>query len=245
MARCIEMNNRKRQRCKSSVIFQTNAAMVLHWQAVMMRRPEKGGRFMQIVGKRIPTGSRRLLPVFCIGIIGGILRMNLGKSIFLKETGLFDESVLYRMKYMSLDGNAFFYYVLRKRMLALILAAILATTYLGYVLCMGTAVWCGMSVGVYLSALFIRYGIKGLALALVGIFPQYLLFVPAILMLLGWCEGLYRAIYSRSGVMEAEGRSFVIKKLGWLGAIAGIVIAGCFLESYVNPALLIGYLKIF
>ena len=139
----------------------------------------------------------------------------------------------------------FFYYVLRKRMLALILAAILATTYLGYVLCMGTAVWCGMSVGVYLSALFIRYGIKGLALALVGIFPQYLLFVPAILMLLGWCEGLYRAIYSRSGVMEAEGRSFVIKKLGWLGAIAGIVIAGCFLESYVNPALLIGYLKIF
>ena len=245
MARCIEMNNRKRQRCKSSVIFQTNAAMVLHWQAVMMRRPEKGGRFMQIVGKRIPTGSRRLLPVFCIGIIGGILIMNLGKSIFLKETGLFDESVLYRMKYMSLDGNAFFYYVLRKRMLALMLAAILATTYLGYVLCMGTAVWCGMSVGVYLSALFIRYGIKGLALALVGIFPQYLLFVPAILMLLGWCEGLYRAIYSRSGVMEAEGRSFVIKKLGWLGAIAGIVIAGCFLESYVNPALLIGYLKIF
>lgn len=245
MARCIEMNNRKRQRCKSSVIFQTNAAMVLHWQAVMMRRPEKGGRFMQIVGKRIPTGSRRLLPVFCIGIIGGILIMNLGKSIFLKETGLFDESVLYRMKYMSLDGNAFFYYVLRKRMLALILAAILATTYLGYVLCMGTAVWCGMSVGVYLSALFIRYGIKGMALALVGIFPQYLLFVPAILMLLGWCEGLYRAIYSRSGVMEAEGRSFVIKKLGWLGAIAGIVIAGCFLESYVNPALLIGYLKIF
>lgn len=239
------MNNRKRQRCKSSVIFQMNAAMVLHWQAVMKRRPEKGGRFMQIVGKRIPTGSRRLLPVFCIGIIGGILIMNLGKSIFLKETGLFDESVLYRMKYMSLDGNAFFYYVLRKRMLALILAAILATTYLGYVLCMGTAAWCGMSVGVYLSALFIRYGIKGLALALVGIFPQYLLFVPAVLMLLGWCEGLYRAIYSRSGVMEAEGRSFVIKKLGWLGAIAGIVIAGCFLESYVNPALLIGYMKIF
>lgn len=219
--------------------------MVLQRQAVGKCRPEKGGRYMQIAGKRIPTGSRRLLPVFCIGVAAGILIMNLGKSIFLKETGLFDESVLYRMKYMTLDGNAFFYYVLRKRMLALILAAVLATTYLGYVICMGTAAWCGMSAGVYLSVLFIRYGVKGLALALVGIFPQYLLFVPAVLMLLGWCESLYRAIYSRSGVMEAEGRSFVIKKLGWLGAIAGTVIAGCFLEAYVNPALLIGYLKIF
>lgn len=200
---------------------------------------------MQIAGKRIPTGSRKLLPVFCIGILGGILIMNLGRSIFLKETGVFDESVLYRMKYMSLDGNAFFYYVLRKRMLALIVTAVLATTYLGYAVCLGAAGWCGMSVGVYLSVLFVRYGIKGLALALVGIFPQYLLFVPAVLMMLGWCEGLYRAIYARNAGMETMGKSFLLKKLGWLGAIAGLVTAGCFLESYVNPALLLGYLKVF
>lgn len=200
---------------------------------------------MQIAGKRIPAGSRKLLPVFCIGIIVGILIMNLGRSIFLKESGLFDESVLFRMKYMSLDGNAFFYYVLRKRMLVLIVTAVLATTYLGYAVCMGAAAWCGMSVGVYLSALFIRYGIKGLALSLVGIFPQYLLFVPAVLMMLGWCEGLYRAIYSRSSATEPMEKSFILKKLGWLGAIAAVVIAGCFLESYVNPVLLIGYLKIF
>lgn len=200
---------------------------------------------MQIAGKRIPTGSRKLLPVFCIGIIVGILIMNLGRSIFLKESGLFDESVLFRMKYMSLDGNAFFYYVLRKRMLVLIVTAVLATTYLGYAVCMGAAAWCGMSVGVYLSALFIRYGIKGLALSLVGIFPQYLLFVPAVLMMLGWCEGLYRAIYFRSSATEPMEKSFILKKLGWLGAIAAVVIAGCFLESYVNPVLLIGYLKVF
>lgn len=96
-----------------------------------------------------------------------------------------------------------------------------------------------------MSALFIRYGIKGLALALVGIFPQYLLFVPAVLMMLGWCEGLYRAIYSRSSATEPMEKSFILKKLGWLGAIAAVVIAGCFLESYVNPVLLIGYLKVF
>lgn len=200
---------------------------------------------MRIAGKRIPTGSRSLLPVFCIGIFAGIVLMSMGKSILLKDTGIFDEYTLYRMKYITVDGNALFCYVFRKRMLALMAVVVLATTYLGYVVCMGVTAWCGMSVGVYLAVLFIRYGIKGLALALVSVFPQIFFFVPAVLLLLGWCEGLYRAIYSRSPGAEIGEKTFVMKKLGWLGVIAAVVIAGCFLESYVSPGLLIGYLKIF
>lgn len=200
---------------------------------------------MRIAGKQIPTGSRSLLPVFCISIVAGIMIMNLGKSILLKDTGIFDEYTLYRMKYISVDGNALFCYVFRKRMLALAAVAILATTYLGYAVCMGVTAWCGMSVGVYLSVLCIRYGLKGIALAVIGIFPQFLLFVPAVWMLLGWCESLYRAIYSRGMGAEACEKTFVIKKVGWLGVIAAIVVAGCFLESYISPGLLIGYLKVF
>lgn len=200
---------------------------------------------MQIAGKHIPTGSRKLLPVFCVGILAGILTVSIGRSIFLDETGLFDKYVLSGMKHMTVDSSALFYYVLRKRVVLTLLVAVLATTYLGYAVCVGTAAWCGMSVGTYITALVLRYGLKGLLLAAAGMFPQYLLFVPAILLMLGWCESLYRGIYSRSSGTEALGRSFVIKKLGWLGVIGAVVAAGCFLESYVNPLLLMGYLKIF
>ena len=58
---------------------------------------------MRIVGKQIPSGGKKLVPVFCAGILAGFFIMNLGKSILLENTGLFDEDTLYRMKYMTVD----------------------------------------------------------------------------------------------------------------------------------------------
>ena len=200
---------------------------------------------MKILGKQIQTGGKNLLPVFCAGMLAGILILNIGKSTFVDSTGLFDEYILSGMKYMTVDGSALFYYVLRKRMLLLLIMAVLATTYLGYAVCIGAAAWWGMAAGTYLSALVLRYGIKGLILAAVSVFPQYLLYVPAVVLMLGWCEGLYRAIYSRGVCADAADKVFWMKKLGRLGLIGTIAALGCLLEGYVNPRLLIGYLKIF
>ncbi|MCM1188207.1 MAG: stage II sporulation protein M [bacterium] len=200
---------------------------------------------MRIAGKQIPTGSRRMLTVFCLGFLAGIIIINIGKSILLENTGIFDEEILYRLKYMSVDGNALFCYALRKRILALLILAVLTTTYLGYVVCMGVSAWYGMSLGILLSALFAQYGIKGLILAVVSVFPQFLFYVPAVVMLLGWSENLYRAIYFRSLGTNVREKIFVLKEAGWLSVILLAVLAGCILEGYVNPGLLIGYLKIF
>lgn len=200
---------------------------------------------MRIAGKRILSGGKNLLPVFCAGLAVGIFIMNIGKSILLEDTGLFDEYTLYRMKYMTVDSGALFCYVFRKRLLLLLGLAILATTYLGYVVCIGTAAWCGMSSGAFAAALTLRYGIKGLVLAAVSIFPQYLCYIPAVVMLLGWCESLYRAIYSRGLSVDGTDRGFLLKKLGRLGVIAALVVLGCLAESYINPRLLTGYLKVF
>lgn len=200
---------------------------------------------MRIAGKRIPTGSRKQLAVFCLGILAGIFVINFGKSMMLERSGILDEDTLYRLKYMSVDGNALFCYVLRKRMTVFLLMAVLATTYLGYAVCIGAAAWCGMSAGAFLSVLFLRYGLKGLMLALVSIFPQFLFYVPAVIMMLGWSEDLYRAIYSRGRTADIWEKSFLLKKAGWLGAITLTILLGCLLEGYLNPGLLIGYLKVF
>ena len=53
---------------------------------------------MKILKKQIQTGGKNLLPVFCAGMLAGILAINIGKSTFVENTGLFDESVLSGMK---------------------------------------------------------------------------------------------------------------------------------------------------
>ena len=199
---------------------------------------------MRIAGFGIKTMKIPVLPIFCIGALVGIFVMSVWKDVLLENTGLFDEYTLYNMKYMSVDSDALFSYLFRVRVLGLLILAVLSTTYLGWVACVGTAAWYGMSVGAYFSALMIRYGIKGIFLAFIAIFPHYLIYAPAMLALLGWGEGLYRGIYHRT-IPPEESKAYFLKKIGCLAIIFLAMAVGCLLEAYVNPHLLLGYLKVF
>ena len=195
---------------------------------------------------RMHKGRLPLGPIFLAGVLAGILMMNLGKSILLENTGLLDEYTLYHMKYMTVDSSALFYYVLCLRMKTAITLAILATTYLGLVVCAGATFWYGLSAGAFLSAAVIRYGLKGILFACVGILPQYIVYVPAFVILLMWCETLNRSIYFRnSSVTEGNGTVPWFKRVAQLLLILGVLLLGCMLESFANPGLLEKFLKIF
>lgn len=200
------------------------------------------------------SGSLPFGSIFLVGLVAGILIMNFGKSVLLENTGLLDENTLYHMKYMTVDSNALFCYVLQKRLGSVLVLGILATTYLGLAVCVGTAFWYGMSAGAFLAALTIRYGIKGIIFAMVSVFPQYLLYAPALAALLLWCEQTNRSIYFRGQRAGEEGRlpygksglrrSLPVKILKLL-MIMGIVILGCMLEGFCNPKIMLSFLKIF
>lgn len=190
--------------------------------------------------------KRFVLPVFCAGLLAGLLIMNFGKSVLLDNTGFFDAYTMYRIRDMSVDQNALFYFVFRKRILGIVAMAVLSTTYLGLAACLGGVFWYGMSAGAFVTALALRYGIKGILLAVVCLLPQYLVYVPALLFFLRWAEEVYRGIYSRSGgAFAAEDKSFLVKKSGQLIAVLSAFAIGCLMEAYINPMLLVGYLKIF
>ena len=199
---------------------------------------------MRITGIRIKTTRLPVLPIFCVSLVAGILVMNIGKSILLENTGLFDEYTLYTMKYMTVDSNALFSYVLRERLLRFLIIAVLSTTYLGLVVCVGTVIWYGLSAGAFLAALVLRYGIKGVFLALAAVFPHYLLYVPVFWGLLLWCEMVYRGIYEKK-VDFWEDKAVLPKKLMQLAGILAGAIVACLLEAYVNPLILLSYLKVF
>ncbi len=199
---------------------------------------------MVLTWKKMGAGNRTFLTFFCAGLVVGILAVNIGKSILLGEGGLFDESTLYHMKYMTVDGNALFCYILRKRMCRVLVIAVLSTTYLGMAACMGVSFWYGLSAGAFVISLMMRYGIKGILLALISMFPQYLVYVPAVLVLLAWCSEIFRGIYIR-GEYSAADKGFLVKMAGRFAGILAAFAGGCFLEGYINPYLLLGFLKIF
>lgn len=186
------------------------------------------------------------LQIFLVGLLAGILGMSFGRGILLENTGLLDEYTLYNMKYMSVDGRALFYYVLRERLGLVIMLAVLATTYLGLFLCVGTAFWYGMAAGAFFAAAVIRYGLKGVLLAAVSVFPQYLIYVPVLFHLLIWCEMLCRGIYFQKNIRPEKGNMLLKSKyIMQLVVMLILMILGCVLESFVNPHLLSGLLKIF
>ncbi len=213
----------------------------IRWSGITFGRAV---RRMRLNFRGLKTGNNTFLTLFCAGLVAGILVINMGKSILLGDGGMFDESTLYHLKYMTVDSNALFCYVFRKRLIRILGLAVLSTTYLGLVACMGASLWYGFSAGAFLTTLAIRYGIKGILLAVISMFPQYLIYVPVILALLFWCVELFRGIYVR-GEYSAADRGFLVKKTGRLLLLILVLVIGCLMEAYMNPYLLMGFLKIF
>lgn len=143
----------------------------------------------------LPAGKLPLHFLFLTGFVVGLFAVYFGRGILLNRAGMLDEDTLYRMKYMTVDSSILFWYVLCKRCRNFLVLIIMATTYLGWIFCGGVTVKYGFSVGFFLSTAVFRYGIKGILLGIVSIFPHYLCYLPAMILLLRWCEDMHRSIY--------------------------------------------------
>ena len=140
----------------------------------------------------LPAGKLPLHFLFLTGFVVGLFAVYFGRGILLNRAGMLDEDTLYRMKYMTVDSSILFWYVLCKRCRNFLVLIIMATTYLGWIFCGGVTVKYGFSVGFFLSTAVFRYGIKGILLGIVSIFPHYLCYLPAMILLLRWCEDMHR-----------------------------------------------------
>lgn len=196
------------------------------------------------------TYSRHVswLYLFLGGFLAGIFAVNMWGDFFLGGTDLLSVPSLGRLRYLEVDSNAFLLYVLKERLGMVLLLCLLATTYMGILVVSGYACWIGMIAGIFLSTASIRYGLKGILLVLVGVLPQYLLLVPACIMLMNWCYRLCTALYfpHQSGeLVYGGGRRYLLRRLPKLCLILVIILISSVLESYINPILLTYFLKIF
>lgn len=165
------------------------------------------------------------LIVFLAGFLAGIALVCMFPDGLVTATGFLDGDFFSRMSYLDLNQNGLFLYCIRQRLgmaAFLVLLSAAGAAGAGIWIFLG---WSGISAGMVLTVLSMRFGIKGLLIFAGCVLPQQLLLIPGYLLLMDWC------------IRKMERRKLLTP--------LSVVIMGCFLESYVNPVLLKVVLKIF
>ena len=138
----------------------------------------------------------------------------------------------------------YFLYLVKKRCGILLLLGILSLAIAGKYLLQGFLMLLGCSMGSMLSVLIVRYGLRGMLLFFGFVFPQDLLYIPAlfgwVMLLTDWNERVFGKtnIYWKKGT---ERQSMWKRMLFW----GGVTIIGLLLECYVNLFFVKCVLKIF
>lgn len=181
---------------------------------------------------------------FC-GFAAGILAANTFAGKRIKELGLFGDYFFMQIQNTKLDAGRMFRYIFEKRMLFCLVLVFLGFTSVGAAACCLLSGWLGMSAGLLFSGAVIQRGMSGLGICIAGLLPQYLFYVPAVIMLMIKTSRLSARLYRKEhGEMFDKGRE-VTAYLLVLMIAAVLFFAGILMESFINPVLLQKIYKIF
>lgn len=195
-----------------------------------------------------PKEKTSWLFVFMTGFVIGVLLINFWDKSESIQEGLVSIYTIERLKSFEIDSGKFLIYVLEERLKAIFFMTLLATTVAGVVASYAFIGWIGISLGILLTVMTIRFGLKGTFLFAGLVLPQYIIYVPAFMMFVNWCFKLcirihfphrnYDTIY---GNKKQQFLHFFVQLI----IIIGVVIIGAFVECYVNPIFLNKIVKLF
>lgn len=174
--------------------------------------------------------DRGFVPVFLISLALAMLFMVMNQSELLLQSDVLSESALSLVKGRSGDNGSLFLCVLRERIWTIPILFLISTTHLAAFMVYGTLVWYGVSMGALLAMAMLRYRLAGVFLLIVCGLPQYLFYVPAILIAL-----------RVSGEQREPDKKFFMQLI----VLEGVILAGCLAECYVNSFLIEKIIKFF
>lgn len=176
---------------------------------------------------KILQTRKRLLVFYMPAFLAGILYVNLTVGRMSADAGIFSSYFLEQYQATEIVTGEYLLYLLPVRILPFLVLLGLAFTKMRKAAAVLFLVWTGFSSGFLLSMAVLSLGIKGIILCLAGVFPQFLFYVPAYLLVL-W----YSYSYPR-------GEWNLQKSIG-----SGVMILmGLIMELYVSPSLIRVFLR--
>lgn len=170
---------------------------------------------------RIFRTRKQFLVFFMPGFLLGILYVNFIAKNYMAEQGIFSEYFLNQFRSSHVEIREYIWYLLRLRAVPFLVLIGLSFTRVKKAAAVLFLCWTGISFGILVSAAVLSMGLKGSLLCVAGLFPQFLFYVPAYLVLLWHCYMLPQSGWNRQKTVF----------------MALMMAVGIVLELYVNPIL--------
>ena len=130
---------------------------------------------------------KQFLAFFMPGFLLGIIYVNFIARKYMAEPGIFSEFFLNQFVNVQIDVREYLWYLLRLRVVPFIALAALSFTRIRRAAAVLFLVWAGVSGGILISAAAADLGIKGCLLCVTALFPQFMFYIPAFIVMLWYC----------------------------------------------------------
>lgn len=171
---------------------------------------------------RIRDSKRYFVLFYMLGFFIGILYTNILAKDYIAAMGIFNEYFLSQYSQMEVNIEEFLWYVIRIRVVPVVLVCALGCTRMKKGVVTAFLLWTGFSSGMILTSAVMKMGVKGIILCLIGMTPHFFCYVAAYMILL-WFLFHY-----------PQGKWTLPKTVCFLLLAA----LGILLECYVNPILM-------
>ncbi len=182
--------------------------------------------------KNQTAGKEKGIAVFLFfsGLVLGILAANIFFRKSLGQVGILGKEFLETYRDTKVDALSLFFYLLRARMGIVAALGVLGFTRWGRLSAYCYSLWLGFSGGLFLAAAAMEKGFSGILLVLAALLPQYLAYIPGILL-------LFYGIFTRGDQRVRQGGKREKQVQYWviLLVVTLLFVAGILLETYVNP----------
>jgi hypothetical protein len=185
--------------------------------------------------------NRRIGILFVITFAAACILTITYHNIYYAKSSLFCDTVLDGFTDRLTDHDSLFYYVLEKRGTQYVMIALFGLLLVGEVLYWCVAAWGGASLGFVLSSCVLTYGAKGTLLFLAMVLPQYVIYLPLYAAVFIQSEGMWQYLFTHdSSIIKRPytKRQVLVRYLLLCFAGFGVLLIGCYIESYANPTLL-------
>lgn len=180
-----------------------------------------------------------------IGFLLGLIFSVAFKGLYWNQINIIDDKYISKIRDTILDHSVLLEYVLWNNLRIFILFWIFCSTALGIPYITLSLAYGGFKMGLFITVIMMRYGIKGILLLFAYTFPQFLVYLPVAFVCFRAGYWLCKSMYHETRLGSKGKMERVVKHLGLIFVLAIVLILGCLMETYIGSFILQKILYLF
>ncbi len=175
--------------------------------------------------------SHRLFLYFLLGILIGTLFLNICIGGYATKIGVYSQYFVNRLNIygVAVDKMDFFIYCIKKYVIEITVILLLSITPIGMLFNKVYCLYKGIVIALLISSATLTYGVGGILLYIISIFPHYIFYIPLLSLV------LYVGVKLSEMIKEHKKGKFKMRVVIFLIFLA---VGTAFFEAYVNYPIL-------